>query len=266
MREMQLLFLGTGTSAGVPMIGCDCPVCTSDDPRDKRTRPSVVVSYEGVDVLIDSTPELRLQCLANEVRRVDAVVYTHGHADHIMGLDDLRRFNSIRGGPLDVFADQQTHEILDRCFAYAFRAPDPAVRLFRPHLVRQVVNGSFDIGGRCWRPIPLIHGELHVLGFRVGGLAYCTDVSEIPAGSYELLKGLDVLVIDGLQFKKHTTHFTIDEAIAEAQKIGAKRTYLTHIAHGVSHREASRMLPANVALAYDGLRIAVADGLASTED
>jgi phosphoribosyl 1,2-cyclic phosphate phosphodiesterase len=255
MGPVELLFLGTGTSAGVPMIGCHCEVCTSSDSRDKRTRPSVVISYGSTRVLVDTTPELRLQAVACGVDRIDAIVYTHAHADHIMGLDDVRRFNTIKKGPLDVWADRPTHEALDRCFGYAFRESDPEIKVYRPDLVRRYIEGPFEIGGAIWRPVKLFHGKMPVLGFRIGALAYCTDVSHIPEETYEELGGLDVLVLDGLQFKKHPTHFSIDEAVEAARRIGAKRTYLTHIAHGVKHSDGSMKLPASVELAYDGLLV-----------
>jgi phosphoribosyl 1,2-cyclic phosphate phosphodiesterase len=253
--EIELLFLGTGTSAGVPMIGCHCDVCTSTDPKDQRTRPSVVISQDDTRVLVDTSPELRLQCIANDVHRIDAVVYTHAHADHVMGLDDLRRFNAVKGGPLDVWAEPPTHEALRRVFGYAFAEPDPAVKLFRPHLVPRTVRGAFAIGPMRWTPVRLFHGEMPVLGFRVGRLAYCTDVSRIPEKSFGLLEGLDVLVLDALQEKKHTTHFNLEEAVEAAGRIGAEQTYFTHIAHGLGHRRTNRKLPPNMRLAYDGLRV-----------
>jgi len=253
--SIELLFLGTGTSAGVPMIGCHCEVCSSTDPHDHRTRPSVVISYPGSRVLIDTTPELRLQCIANGVDQIDAVVYTHGHADHVMGLDDLRRFNAIRGGPLDLWADEKTHKTLVQCFGYAFREPDPDLKVFRPHLKPRTIGGPFRIGNQTWTPVPLLHGNMPVLGFRVGNIAYCTDVSQIPQESFELLHGLDLLVLDGLQREKHATHFSLDEAVEAAHRIGAKQTRFTHIAHRLSHAATNRALPPTMQLAHDGERI-----------
>ena len=221
MSEVSLLFLGTGTSAGVPMIGCHCEVCSSSDSRDKRTRPSVVISYGGRNVLVDTTPELRLQCVANRVDMVDAVVYTHAHADHIMGLDDVRRFNALRKGPLDVWADEKTHAVLQACFGYAFKEPEPESKLFRPHLVPRMIEGPFNLLGEMWTPVKLMHAKHEVLGFRIGNLAYCTDVSEIPGESFELLKGVDVLVLDALQDIPHVAHFSLAQAMDAAKRIGA---------------------------------------------
>jgi phosphoribosyl 1,2-cyclic phosphate phosphodiesterase len=253
--DVELLFLGTGTSAGVPMIGCHCEVCTSKDPRDQRSRPSVVISQAGTRVLVDTTPELRLQAVANGLDMIDAVVFTHAHADHIMGLDDVRRYNALRGGPLDVWADMETHRALIQCFGYAFEAPDPELKVFRPHLVRQFINGPFTIGPMRWTPIPLFHGRMPVLGYRVGGLAYCTDVSLIPEESFELLRGLDVLVLDALQHRPHTTHFSVDQAIEAATRIGAKQTLFTHIAHSLGHEATNETLPPGMRLAHDGQRV-----------
>jgi phosphoribosyl 1,2-cyclic phosphate phosphodiesterase len=255
MADVELLFLGTGTSAGVPMIGCHCPVCDSPDPHDKRTRPSVVISSGGVRVLVDCTPELRLQCVANRVDSIDSVVITHGHADHIMGMDDLRRFNTIKNGPLDVWADPATHSTVTRCFAYAFDPAQQDPKLFRPQLIRRVIEGPFEIGPMRWLPIELVHGKMPVLGFRVGRVAYCTDVNFIPEQSYELLKDLDVLVLDALTHRKHAAHFSLEEAVAEATKIGAKQTFFTHIAHGMAHEATNNQLPPNIRLAHDGLLV-----------
>jgi phosphoribosyl 1,2-cyclic phosphate phosphodiesterase len=248
MSEIELLFLGTGTSAGIPMIGCHCAVCTSTDPHDKRTRPSVVISYNGIRVLVDTSPELRLQCVTNHVDNIDAIVF-------MMGLDDVRRFNALRGSSLDVWADQTTHATLFRIFGYAFREPSPEEKVFRPHLEPRTITGPFEIAGLTWQPIPLFHGQLPILGFRIGRLAYCTDVSHIPDEAWPLLRGLDVLVLDALQHKKHPTHFNLEEAIDAAKKIRAAQTLFTHIAHGLSHAETNASLPTGMRLAHDGERI-----------
>ena len=255
MSSLELLFLGTGTSAGIPMIGCTCKVCTSSDPHDKRTRPSAVVSYNGSRILIDTTPELRLQCIANGVDRIDALVFTHAHADHIMGLDDVRRFNTIKQGPLDVWADAKTHLSLTRCFEYAFKEPHPDQKRYRPHLERRLIDGVFNVAGVDWTPVPLLHGDMPVVGFRIGRLGYLTDVSSIPEPSFELLRDLDVLVIDALRWTRHETHFSVSESLAAAARIGARRTLFTHMAHDLGHEETSRALPDGVSLAYDGLRV-----------
>ena len=221
-------------------------------------RPSVLISYQGVKVLVDTTPELRLQCIANHVDQIDAVVFTHAHADHVMGLDDVRRFNAISGGSLDVWADARTANTLQSCFGYAFLGPPPPEhRVFRPNLLLRTIEGPFEIRGTQWQPIPLLHGRGEVLGFRVGRLAYCTDVSEIPPDSFALLKDLDVLVLGALSPDKHPSHFSIEEAVAAAQRIGARQTFFTHIGHLVKHEETSRGLPAGIELAFDGQRVAV---------
>ena len=249
---VRLTFLGTGTSHGVPMIGCDCPVCRSDDPRDRRTRPSVVIESAGTRVLIDTAPELRLQCVACNVNHIDAVLYTHAHADHVTGMDDLRRFNWLSGGPIRCYGTPPTLAAIRRMFAYIFE-DEPDYPSYKPAVELVPIDVEpFDVSGLAIQPIPLLHGRLPVLGFRVGDIAYCTDCSEIPPESRERLAGLDVLVLDALRKKPHPTHFTLDEAVAAAGQIGAKRTLFTHIAHALGHESTNDELPSGIELAYDG--------------
>lgn len=248
--ELTITVLGSGTSHGIPMIGCDCPVCASPDRRDKRTRPSITIRYAGATLLIDTSPELRLQCLACDVRRVDAVLFTHLHVDHVAGLDDLRRFNWLQQAEISCYGQPATLERLRRMFPYVFddRIQHPSAV---PRLSLHEIDGPLEIGGREITPIPLLHGELAVLGFRVGRFAYCTDVSEIPAASRPLLEDLDVLILDALRKRPHPTHFNLEQAVREAGEIGAKRTFFTHIAHELGHEETNRSLPPGMALAYD---------------
>ena len=252
MTSVRLTILGSGTSHGVPMIGCDCAVCTSQDPRDRRTRCSAVFSIGDRNLLIDTSPELRLQCVACNVKLVHAVLYTHHHADHVVGLDDLRRFNWLLDGPLPIYGNSSTLATLQRMFDYAFVAPQDypsAIPILQP----KVVEGPFELFGFRVTPIPYFHGPLPVLGYRVGGMAYVPDCNRIPPASIELLRGLDVLVLDALRRRRHPTHFNLEEAIAAAKEIGARRTFFTHIAHELEHAATERELPAGMALAFDGL-------------
>jgi len=234
------------------MIGCDCAVCTSDDPRDRRTRTSALFSFDAHHLLIDTGPELRLQCLACNVTRVDAVCYTHHHADHVVGLDDLRRFNWLQKSALPAYANRKTLDHLRQVFSYAF-VDDPSYPSAKPEIICREITGPFELFGTTIIPVPYMHGPLPVLGFRVGRIAYCPDCSLIPDDSRPLLRDLDVLVLDALRRRPHPTHFTIDQAVAEAQRIGANRTYFTHIAHELKHAETEAELPPRMFLAYDGL-------------
>ncbi len=250
--RVRLTILGSGTSHGVPMIGCDCAVCTSADPRDRRTRPSALFSFNDHQVLIDTGPELRVQCLAHNVRHVDAILLTHCHADHVAGLDDVRRFNWIQRCPLNVHADARTLSRLRQMFDYAFD-DDRDYPSAKPDLRAVTIEGPFELFGAEIRPLPYLHGRLPVLGFRVGDIAYCPDCNFIPDETRPLLRDLDVLVLDGLRRRPHPTHFNLEQAVAEAQRIGARRTYLTHIAHELGHAATNAELPPGIELAYDGL-------------
>jgi len=249
--NLTITVLGSGTSHGVPMIACDCPVCTSADPRDKRTRPSVAVQYGDTTLVIDTGPEFRMQCLANNIRRVDAILFSHAHMDHIAGLDDIRRFNWVQRQVIPCYGLADTLERVRTMFAYAFD-PDNDYPSATPRLLLNTIAGPFEIGGRTIIPVSLLHGTLPILGFRVGNFAYCTDVSEIPPKSRPLLEGLDVLMLDALRKRPHPTHFNLEQAIAEAGRIAARQTFFTHIAHELGHEASNRALPEGMALAYDG--------------
>ena len=258
---LTITVLGSGTSHGIPMIACDCPICTSTDPRDKRTRPSIAIACDDTTLLVDTGPELRLQCLANDIRAVDAILYTHHHIDHLAGLDDLRRFNWVQDEVIPCFGQPATLERLRTMFAYAFEH-DPEYPSAKPELTLHEINGPFEIPTRQSAigsrqssirvtPIPLLHGTLPVLGFRVGNFAYCTDVSEIPPDSWPLLEGLNVLMLDAVRKKPHATHFNLEQAVDHARRIGAMQTFFTHIAHTLGHAETNHGLPERMALAYD---------------
>ena len=255
---MRLTFLGTGTSFGVPQIGCGCAVCRSTDPRDKRTRSGAVLEAVGSTILIDTPPELRLQLLTAGVSRIDAVVYTHEHADHINGIDDLRIFSQRQ--PLPIYGPKETLERLRGSFNYIF---DDAVRPYegtsKPQLAMHATepNAVIRVAGVEVLPLAFEHGHLRVFGYRFGPLAYITDVKAIAAAERERLQGLDVLVLNALWWRSHPTHMSISEAIETARSLGARRTYLTHLTHETGHAELESRLPAGVLPAYDGLTVEV---------
>jgi phosphoribosyl 1,2-cyclic phosphate phosphodiesterase len=256
---LKITFLGTGTSHGVPMIGCDCETCRSPDPRDRRLRPSVYIETPaGGALLVDAGPDLRVQALAHDIRRVDAILFTHGHADHILGIDDVRRFNTILRRPMPCYADPTTVGEIRTMFGYAF---DPATPKGGglPQLELRPVDGAFRIGGDEIVPVPVLHGTRPILGFRIGALAYLTDCSRIPDASWPLLQDLDVVVLDALRERPHSTHFSIAEAVEAAGRIGARRTYFTHMCHDVRHAPTCARLPDRITLAHDGLVVEVSD-------
>lgn len=255
---VEIIVLGTGTSHGIPMIGCTCAVCTSSDPHDRRTRASIFVRYAGQRLLIDSAPELRLQCVANGIDAVDAVLFTHHHADHVLGLDDLRRFNHLMDKSIPCYGSEATLTGIRFMFPYAFEAAPPGSPHSRPKLDLRIIDAEpWSIGEARVIPIPLFHGPMPVLGFRFGRFAYCTDCNRIPEPSMELLTGLDVLILDCLRKTPHPAHFSVDEAVAAARRIAARQTFFTHMTHQLSHEQTNRELPEGMALAHDGQRIMV---------
>jgi len=252
----KITVLGSGTSVGVPTVGCHCAVCTSSDPRDQRLRPSILVTYEGRNVLIDTTPDFRTQALRVHLDRLDAVIFTHSHADHIMGLDDVRPFNFRQKGEIPIYAAADTMADIQRCFQYIFDGGRKESNV--PHLDTHVIDGgNFEVFGLEFAPVPILHGSATIYGFRFGAAAYLTDHSEIPPSSLECLRGLDVLFLDALRHKPHPTHSTVDRSLKTAEQLAARRTYLTHISHDLPHERTESLLPANVRLAYDGLELMV---------
>jgi phosphoribosyl 1,2-cyclic phosphate phosphodiesterase len=250
---LQIIFLGTGTSHGVPMIGCDCGTCRSDDPRDRRTRPSIhITAGDGTALLVDAGPDLRMQALRHDIRRVDAIFFTHGHADHIVGLDDVRRFNAIQQRRIPCYGDALTVSDVARMFAYVFDTATPKGGGV-PRLDLFTIAGTFCLGAMEIVPVPIFHGARQILGLRAGCFAYLTDCSRIPDDSWPLLEGLDLLVLDALRDRPHPTHFTLDEAVEAATRVNAGRTYFTHMTHDLRHEPTCARLPKGMELAYDGL-------------
>jgi len=250
---MKLTFLGTGTSNGIPVIGCDCPVCTSADPHDKRTRTSALVEVDDTRVLIDASPELRLQAVAAGLKRVDAVLFTHPHADHVAGFDDLRRFNLINQARLPVYTDELTAGNLRQRFAYAFEHPFPFFG-GKPDLDMHIFDGPFDVLGVPVMPFQVGHGGWTVNGFRFGDLVYLTDAKTIPETALDAMHGARLLVINALRRDPHPVHLSLYEALAVIEEIGPERAYIVHISHEMGrHADVSAELPPGVELAHDGL-------------
>jgi phosphoribosyl 1,2-cyclic phosphate phosphodiesterase len=272
---LTVTLLGTGTSTGVPVIGCDCDVCTSDDPRDRRTRCACYVRAGALGILIDTGPDLRAQILREGVDRIDAVCYTHHHFDHLVGVDDLRPFFFWNHNVMPCYMQEATEAVMKRNYDYILGTdPYPGAANIETRVVEDVFcvtsrydEGASDANGDASansgsdpvpvRPLPLMHGEMPVYGFRIGAFAYCTDVNHIPDESLEALGGLDVLVLDALRPRSHPTHFSFDEAVRMARRIGARTTYFTHMTHEVRHAVQEERLPDNIHLGYDGLTFTV---------
>lgn len=262
---MRVTLLGTGTSTGVPVIGCGCATCRSDDPRDRRLRTSALVEAGPMRVVIDTGPDFRAQALGAGLGRLDAVLFTHGHYDHVAGLDDVRPFLFDNRTPIPCFADAATADALRRVYPYAWGGsgypgvPVLALREIEANAPFAVPDRYGPGPGLVVTPVPVVHGTQGILGFRIGTFAYLTDVSAIPEASFERLGGLDVLVLDALRREPHPMHFSLDEAVAAAERIGARRTVFAHLTHTVRHADEDARLPPGVALGYDGLAFSVPD-------
>jgi phosphoribosyl 1,2-cyclic phosphate phosphodiesterase len=255
--QATLTFLGTGTSMGVPTLGCDCAVCTSPDPHNRRTRPSIRLAYNDRTVLIDTGPDFHAQALREGIRRVDAVLYTHSHADHIMGFDDLRPLSFHTHGDLPIYADDETASNIERVFEYTFRKKDryPTSARVQIHRINPEPGSGTEIFGACFQRVPVTHGRQEITGYRFGAAAYLTDMSDIPEISVPLLNELDVLIVDALRHHPHPSHSHLENSIAIVEKLKPRRAFFTHMGHDLDHDATNAVLPPHIRLAYDGLQI-----------
>ncbi len=249
-RAVTVTILGSGTSTGVPVPACTCPVCRSREPRNQRTRCSILVSAAGRNILIDTSTDLRQQALREGITHIDAVLFTHTHADHVNGIDDLRPFNLASGAGIPIYACAEDLAVLRRTFAYIFDSGDEPG--YRPRLSAREISAGFSLFGLPILPLPLIHGPGRSLGYRIGPFAYLTDCSFVPEATMELLAGIDILIIDGLRFRPHLSHLSISQALAVAERLGPGRTILTHLSHDVDYSRHASLLPPGTELAYDG--------------
>ncbi|HUK25351.1 MAG TPA: MBL fold metallo-hydrolase [Terriglobales bacterium] len=251
--QARLTVLGSGTSMGVPTIGCDCAVCHSSDPHDRRTRPSVLLEYAGKVVLIDTTPDFREQAIREHIRQLDAVLYTHAHADHILGLDDVRPLSFHRPNKIPLYASAESASLLRNMFRYIFDANYKFGGLAQVEL--KTIEGPFELFGACFQPVRVLHGDAEIFGFRFGSAAYLTDHSTVPEESFTLLQDLDILFLDALRYKPHPTHSTVEASLAIVERVKPKRAFFTHICHDLPHKATNAALPQNVQLSYDGMKM-----------
>lgn len=252
--KAKLTVLGSGTSMGVPTVGCDCAVCHSSDPHDRRTRPSVLLEYNSKFVLIDSTPDFREQAIRENIRQLDAVLYTHTHADHILGIDDLRPLTfAHKPNRLPLYARPDAAQFIRNMFRYIFDADYKYGSL--PQVELNPLNGALELFGAKFEPVPVIHGETEIYGFRFGSAAYLTDHSDVPEASFAKLQNLDILFLDALRYKPHPTHSTVENSLRIVDRLKPKRAFFTHICHDLPHEETNATLPEHVRLSYDGMKL-----------
>jgi phosphoribosyl 1,2-cyclic phosphate phosphodiesterase len=254
-KDMKVTFLGTGTSYGIPMIGCECNVCISDNPKNFRTRSSIFISEGENSILIDAATELRIQCLKNKIKKLDAVLLTHSHADHILGLDDLRHFNKNQKANIPVYGSEDTVNNIYQMFSYAFK--ETISNSSKPKFTLKHIDGALNLFGLKIIPVNVMHGQEKVTAYRFDKFAYVTDVSGIPSDSMDKLKGLDLLILDALRHFPHEKHFSIEQALNIVSELKPKQALFTHIAHDLEHEKTNNMLPDGIRLAYDGLTVKV---------
>ncbi|MGM0380652.1 MAG: MBL fold metallo-hydrolase [bacterium] len=252
---MEIIFLGTGTSMGVPVIGCECEVCRSNNPKNKRTRSSVFIRKNGLKFVIDTTQEFRLQLVREDIQELDFILYTHDHADHILGIDDLRPLSKKNSKTLPCYGSAETLEEIKKRFPYLFSEKNKDS--WKPRLDLRPVEKKFTETGLKITPLPVEHGNDRVYGYRIGDFAYVSDLSELPDSTAQQMQDLEILVLGGLRFKPHYKHFHVDKAVETAQNLGAKQTYLTHLTHAIEHEQVDKELPDNINLAYDGLKLEI---------
>jgi phosphoribosyl 1,2-cyclic phosphate phosphodiesterase len=255
--QAEIVILGSGTSMGVPTLGCNCRVCTSTDPRNTRTRPSIAIEWDGLRVLIDTGQDFRQQALREKIQHVDAVLYTHSHADHILGLDDLRPLSFRHPAGIPLYADDKTIEVLERVFAYTFSPEAKYPTRARVKLNRLNGHEAVAIHGLTFQRVPVLHGELPVAGFRFGNAAYLTDMVSIPNTSLSLLQDLDVLILDALRWEPHPSHANVEQALQWIDRLQPRRAFFTHMSHELEHEELEQKLPPHIRPSYDGLRIPI---------
>ncbi len=252
---MKIIVLGSGTSTGVPSLCCDCEVCQSEDPFNKRLRASILIQSNGANFLVDTSTDLRQQCLRYKITHIEAVLYTHHHADHVHGIDELRCFNFFNKAAIPCYGNEVTLSMIKKNFGYIFNGNRPEGGGIPQLILNTIENKPFEVEGTHITPVPINHGSLTILGYRIGNAAYITDGSGVPNESKNLLMGLDILIINSVGFKPHPTHFCLPEALEVVSDLKPKRTFLTHINHTYDHKTVSKKLPGNVELAYDGLEI-----------